>query len=116
MLKYARCENFSCIDVRALQRRNYLRSTPSVLLWSADGGDVRLIAELHILSVFQPVLVDGSKNGGHKKSPSTGPSAISAANVLGSSALARVKEGYVTSVLQSFTGQTVASPAGVALA
>jgi hypothetical protein len=63
MIKHARCESFSCIDVRELQRENRLRPNPTVLLWSSDGAasDVAMIAELHVLSVFHPCLVDGVK-------------------------------------------------------
>jgi hypothetical protein len=64
MAKRARCASFRCIDVRALRRRNFLRSTPSALLWSSDGAvyDVLLIAKLHVLRVFHAVLVGGVEN------------------------------------------------------
>ena len=64
MIKHATCESFRCIDVRALQRQNYLRSTPTGLLWSSHGAanDVLLIPKLDVLITFHPCLVDGVEN------------------------------------------------------
>src|SRR5262245_39934406 len=61
MVKHTRCEHFRCIDVRAFQRQNCLRSTPTGLFWSSDSSayDVLLIAGLDFLTVLHPRLVGG---------------------------------------------------------
>ena len=58
---HARCESLRYIDVRELPR---LKSTqPMVLRWSSDGSclDVVMIVENHLLSVFEPCVIEGSK-------------------------------------------------------
>jgi hypothetical protein len=109
---HARCETFRCIDVRELPRLKALQ--PTVFHWSSDGSvfDVIMVVDNHVLRTFEPGLIGGEKKWATQVSPSAGPNAILV--VSGRGLTARLK--IVTGGLQSFTGRTVASSAGAALA